>query len=147
MASPMTANSTSCVASAPIVAPTSSTTLSLRSVGHMAAIAGREIPGLTQGLARLGIHAHGHVRMTDLDTVPEPGVTLQKGRDAAAVPDQEEAEFRMADRGERRAGNHDVGSGIAAHRVQRDGQMFVVFQSSADNRPTHLTRLAKPGKA
>jgi hypothetical protein len=25
--------------------------------------------------------------------------------------------------------------------------MFVVFQSSADNRPTHFTRLAKPGKA
>ena len=45
MASPITANSTSWLASAPMVAPTSRTMLSLRSVGHIAAMAGREMPG------------------------------------------------------------------------------------------------------
>ena len=46
MALPITAKSKSCWASAPIVAPQSSTTLSPRSVGHSAAIAGRSIaPG------------------------------------------------------------------------------------------------------
>ena len=43
MAPPMTAKSKSCWASAPMVAPTSSTTLSPRIVGHSAAIAGRSI--------------------------------------------------------------------------------------------------------
>ena len=43
MAAPMIAMSTRCMASAPIVAPTSSTMLSPRSVGHRAAIAGRSI--------------------------------------------------------------------------------------------------------
>src|SRR3954453_15576080 len=43
IAEPMIAMSTRCMASAPIVAPTSSTTLSPRSVGHRAAIAGRSI--------------------------------------------------------------------------------------------------------
>ena len=43
MAAPMIAMSTRCPASAPIVAPTSSTMLSPRRVGHMAAMAGRSI--------------------------------------------------------------------------------------------------------
>ena len=46
MAAPIMAKSTSMRASAPTVAPTSSTMLSPRSVGQMAAIAGRSIPGI-----------------------------------------------------------------------------------------------------
>ena len=46
IASPIIAKSTSCSASAPIVAPTSSTMLSLRRVGQMAAIAGRSMPAM-----------------------------------------------------------------------------------------------------
>src|SRR5215467_13929968 len=44
MALPMTARSTRCLASAPIVAPTSRTIDSPRKVGHNAAMAGRSIP-------------------------------------------------------------------------------------------------------
>ena len=43
IAAPMTARSTRCCASPPMVAPTSSTIDSPRSVGHIAAIAGRSI--------------------------------------------------------------------------------------------------------
>ena len=43
IAAPITARSTRCLASPPIVAPTSSTIDSPRSVGHMAAMAGRSI--------------------------------------------------------------------------------------------------------
>ena len=43
IAAPMIARSIKCSASAPIVAPTSSTIDSPRSVGHIAAIAGRSI--------------------------------------------------------------------------------------------------------
>ena len=45
MAAPITARSTRWSASAPIEAPTSSTTDSPRKVGHSAAIAGRSMPG------------------------------------------------------------------------------------------------------
>ena len=50
IALPMTARSTRWSASAPIVAPTSSTTESPLSVGHSAAIAGRSIPGMVRRL-------------------------------------------------------------------------------------------------
>ncbi|MDF9794019.1 hypothetical protein M2440_004720 [Methylorubrum extorquens] len=46
MAEPITAISTRCSASVPMVAPTSSTTLSPRTVGHRQAMAGRSIPAM-----------------------------------------------------------------------------------------------------
>ena len=46
MADPITAISTRCSASVPIVAPTSSTTLSPRTVGHRQAMAGRSMPDM-----------------------------------------------------------------------------------------------------
>ena len=46
MAAPITAISTRCSASVPIVAPTSRTTLSPRTVGHRQAIAGRSTPAI-----------------------------------------------------------------------------------------------------
>ena len=48
IAAPMIARSMRCSASAPIVAPTSSTIDSPRSVGHIAAIAGRSISGIVR---------------------------------------------------------------------------------------------------
>ena len=48
MAAPIMAKSISWCASAPIVAPTSSTTLSPRNVGQMAAIAGRSMPAMVR---------------------------------------------------------------------------------------------------
>ncbi len=48
MALPRMAKSTSCRASAPIVAPTSSTMHSLLTVGHSAAIAGRSIAAMVR---------------------------------------------------------------------------------------------------
>ena len=46
MAEPITAISTRCSASVPMVAPTSSTMLSPRTVGHRHAMAGRSMPDM-----------------------------------------------------------------------------------------------------
>ena len=95
MASPITANSTSWDASAPMVAPTSSTTLSLRMVGHMAAMAGRSMCGSVRSLIRLAVTARAAsvaaeapveaqtVESKDLPP-PEPGDLLAKARAIAA---------------------------------------------------------------
>src|SRR5229473_2681473 len=84
MALPITARSTRCLASAPIVAPTSRTIDSPRSVGHKAAIAGRNrdiglslldrvdrpphggFPAaMAQGLAGLIVHFYRHIGVDD----------------------------------------------------------------------------------
>src|SRR5271154_5332152 len=136
IAAPITARSTRCCASPPMVAPTSSTIDSPRKVGHIAAIAGRSIgrarlhrfdclphrrlpPPGAQRLARLVAHLDRDVGMKNARLGRELGVTLENRADRPLLAVEEKLEVRPALERDRRGGHDDGRPVIAAHRVQR----------------------------
>ena len=167
MAAPITAKSTSMRASAPIVAPTSSTMLSPFSVGQIAAIAGRSMPGSAfrqkrrhrhqrAGVAgrdgRVGLRRRAppgpsatsttssapcaapgsacrpSARSRRNDGMPNCrarcGCASSTGRTASSSPKiTKRRSGRRSDR-DRRAADHHLGAGIAAHGVERNRDSF-----------------------
>src|ERR1700733_8465709 len=133
IAAPITARSTRCCASPPMLAPTSSTIDSPRIVGHMAAIAGRSTgparlprfnrlphrrhaPSGAQSLAWLVAHLDRDIRMKNARLGGELGMTLEDGADHALLAVEKKLNVGKAFKRQGRGGQNDRWAMIATYR-------------------------------
>ena len=81
------------------------------------------VAAAAQRQARLFLHAHPLGGVADRDAFGELAALVEQRLQLALVAMQDELHRRMAQHRTRQRGHDDAGPGVAAHRVNRDGQI------------------------